>query len=360
MPHRLLDVGQVGRVAPHGRGGDDVVDVAPAAGHRLGHRGVEVGLVEPDDAESGLVAGVHEVEPEGVVDEDAGVLGVVDLGGQPLGGRPVGGVGVGGDGGAVAVVPAGYDVCRRGRDEQCRDRVPGAGDELPLVGAPPSAQHPVRDARGASGEDEREERQGLDDVHRGQVAGRAQGHQREDGDGERGSGQGPGGHRPAPGDQEEQRAREAAQRQHAVVVEPGLQDAVRAGALVEDESRTGPGQLVFEAVPQRDVSAAGEELALEEGEERVRHADQHAGRDGAGEGELAGVPVAVAPHGDHHRGQDEDHRLFGEDGRGGGDARPEVVPEVTARGGGEAERDQRPHHRDVVEEDLPLEDDRQR
>ena len=76
MPHRLPDVGQVGRVAPHGRGGDDVVDVAPAARHRLGHRGVEVGLVEPDDAEARLVAGVHEVEPERVVDEYAGVLGV--------------------------------------------------------------------------------------------------------------------------------------------------------------------------------------------------------------------------------------------------------------------------------------------
>jgi hypothetical protein len=108
------------------------------------------------------------------------------------------------------------------------------------------------------------------------------------------------------------------------------------------------------------MAAAGQQLALEEGEEGIGEADQRAGRDGTGDGELPGVLVAVPPQGDQQRGQDDEHRLLGEDGRGGGYPRPEVVPEVAARGGGEGEREQRPHHREVVEEDLALEDDRER
>ncbi|CAM5358255.1 hypothetical protein SPURM210S_02357 [Streptomyces purpurascens] len=108
------------------------------------------------------------------------------------------------------------------------------------------------------------------------------------------------------------------------------------------------------------MPGARQQLALEQGEQGVREADQRAGRDGSGEGELAGVPVAVPPHGEEQGGQDEQHRLFGEDGRGGRDPRAEVVPEVTARGRGEGEGQQRPHHREVVEEDLPLEDHGQR
>ncbi len=108
------------------------------------------------------------------------------------------------------------------------------------------------------------------------------------------------------------------------------------------------------------MAAARQQLALEQREQRVRDADQGAGRDRAGEGELAGVAVAVAPHGDEQGGQDDEHRLLGEHGRGGGDARAEVVPQVAAGRGGQAERQQRPHHREVVEEDLALQDDRQR
>lgn len=210
------------------------------------------------------------------------------------------------------------------------------------------------------GEDEREEGQRLDDVHRGQVAAGPHRDHRKDRHRQRRSGEGAGGDRPAPGEQEQQRAREAAEDQHPVVVEPRPERVVGPRALVEDEARPGSGHLVGDAVPERDMAAARHQLTLEQGEEGIREADQHAGGDRAGEGELTGVAVAVPPHGDEDRREDEEHRLLGEHGRRGGDTRREVVPEVAARRGGQGEREQGPHHRQVVQEDLPLEDDRER
>ena len=84
-----LDVRQVRRVAAHGRRGDDVVDVAPAARQRLGDRGVEVGLVEPDGAEPGSIAGVDQVQPQHVVDQRPGVARVGHLA-APARRRPAG------------------------------------------------------------------------------------------------------------------------------------------------------------------------------------------------------------------------------------------------------------------------------
>src|SRR5690606_5468125 len=92
-----LDVGQVLGVTPHGRRGDDVVDVPPAAGHGPGDRRVQVRLVEPDDAEPGFVPGVHQVQPHRVVHQDPGAGRVGHLLGHPPRGRLVGGVGVYGD-----------------------------------------------------------------------------------------------------------------------------------------------------------------------------------------------------------------------------------------------------------------------
>jgi hypothetical protein len=206
---------------------------------------------------------------------------------------------------------------------------------------------------GHAGDQQAGERQHADDQRDRQVAG-TQGHGGEDREGER--------DRPQPADPQARRDQQRRAGQQPRVRPQPQVDGVAADAVGVERAAAGgaAGELEADGVHQADVLRPWQQLAAQQGGQRVDGHHQQEQRGGDRQAVAPVAPVVDLPVLPQQRGQQQQAGLLGE--HGGGEAQPGagVRRQPAARRQDQHEGAQQERRRQVVEIDRPVEGERQR